>query len=239
MPKSDLDRDDSEILPGDDDSRESKSAGSSDTVDYKSKYQGASKAIDRLQRKLREAQEQLEDRNDKAEEELSALRIKVSDLTKLTKEKDDALGTVTSKTTELERSLNRLKAQSDSAAVIAEKYPALLADHLIGDLKNRGDFDNDEAYDKYLVRQAAKAGQTPAPEQQQEAETDQEPPIQQNVRQRMRGSTPSASYRAVDKSGKGRSAEDISDQLMGLDPASPTYDQDARALYAELNEATN
>lgn len=148
---------------------------------------------------------------------------------------------LTQKTGELSKTASerdRLKSAKDAAAVISEKYPQaphLINDLLIGDLKLRDDFETDEAYDKYLARQAKRVLVEDEVEEvdDEEEEVEVEKP-QKPLKQLVRGTVPSGNTRVVASNKGKRDALDISEEMMATQAGTPKY----KELQAELQEAT-
>lgn len=229
---TDFSNDDVDSVPGDD-TPSSKNSEAPQVAELKARLSGKDKAIDRLKKQNMDLQEKLSDKSASTEEELSSLRVKItgfdSQLQTLTTERE----TERNARAAAERERDRLKLQAEAAKTIADKYPALLPDHMIGDLKLPADFGATEEYDQYLERQAAKIGATP----QAPAATDNEQrTTQRPLRDTLRGATPSSSTRVVEAGNrKTRPANEIADEMMRVESGSPKYQE----LFQELNDATS
>lgn len=223
--------DDSDIQ-GDTDSSGGKSIASQ-LEDMKRRFSGQSKTIDRINKENEKLRDQLAQRDSESEQELSNFRNQSQELAKNLKTKESELSALEVLKVAAEKERDRLKVQGEAAKVIAEKYPALLEDHMIGDLKLQSDFSSAEDYDAYLERQSKKS--SPAtdsnPNDPNPGKGDADA---QTLANQLRGATPGASTRMESGSRNLRSKIEISEDMMDLSPVDPKY----KELMKELNEAT-
>lgn len=215
------------------------SAKTAKILDLERRLSGQTKTVDRLTKKINDLNAQNDGKASDAEEQLSALRVAKADADKKLKDHEATIGLLTQGKTQAEATAAKLLEEKSATKIIAEKYPTLVADALLGDLKLRSDFDTDENFNAYLDRQAKK---TPAVEPPPDDKRETTPASgvttrEQEVRQAMRGATPSAALRVSDKKGI-RSADEISDDLYQLDINNPDQKAKRAELLAELNKAT-
>lgn len=232
-------RDELDAIPGDDDSSLSDSDAKALLKESRKRQSGLNTSIDRLQKKRAELEKELADSRSGHEEELSKVRVALKDQEKQLKTLETERDTERKTRAELEAQLNRAKIKQDADKLISEKYPNLIADHLSGDLKIRSDFEKDEEYTAYLDRMSKRFGGKPADE---ETETDKgeadKKDTRSDLRDNMRGATPSASVRLTADGKKTRPIADIEDELAHLSHRDPEYAKKRDKLFAEMDAAT-
>jgi hypothetical protein len=220
--KTDLDTETSDIT-GDDDVEEKKS--DKPVIDYKRKFEGNTKTIERLMRKLQAVEGQLETIEDTHAEALAAERLKSVDATKRANDLESKLGETDKVKTDLEKRLNSITAEREQAQTVREKYPNLVDLFEGGDLRKPTDFGTPEDYDAYLDRMDKWAG---ADAEVAAAAADK----QQRTADKAKGATPQVSARRTgNTTSKDRTIDDISADMWKLDPRrSP----EEKARYVEL-----
>ncbi len=224
---TDLDLDDSST--NGDSSTENSANQDATIADLKRRLSGQTKSVDRLMKEVLELRSKATEGQPEVETELSELRVRLGDLDKQYKQRDQEYQTLTQAKQQVERERDLLKQNQDVAAFITEKFPALLNDFLIGDLKLKSEFADDAKYEEYLDRQSKKAAPV-APEGD-----GKQTPGRTTLKDRMTGATPSASSRISEGAGKARPAIEIADEMMSLSSNDPKYAE----LEAELNRATS
>lgn len=235
---TDFDNDGSGSDLGADDPSDKNSDIRAKLTELNKRLSGQTRTVDRLTKENNTLRAQVEGRAETEETEASQLRVQNSDLKKQladeARDKKLALDAQAAATA----LAARLQARDDAAKVIAAKHPSLLDDFLIGDLKLRSDFESDEAFDAYLVRQAAK---TAPPETQTETPAAPAAANPANLAQTMRGATPSGVTRVVDIGGtKPRDRNEIAADMMDLDPTRfPAHAEAYERLVEELRQSTN
>ena len=145
-----------------------------------------------------------------------------------------------------QRVIEQAELAAAMGVLVAEKYPALLVDHLKGYLKSRTDFKDDAAFQVYLDYQNGRAApvSAAAPTQTQQQTTGEQASAGQAAstlgtihRSFLAGATPAggASVRVADD--KTRNSAAIADRLMALNPNNPAHKEEYARLEAELSKA--
>ncbi len=202
------------------------------------RQRGLNRTIDKLKRENAVLQAKVDDLAASQEEEKSALRVQIAEHQKQLKALQNERDLEKANREKAETEANRLKLAKDADKLIAEKFPGLLPDHLLGDLKTRPDFADDAAYEAYLDRLSkrlggATSGSTPENADDKKGET---ATGSTSLRDKVAGATPNGGGRVADANMGYSTEAEIMDAFGRLNPKDPNYDKEFNKLLEAQNK---
>lgn len=150
-------------------------AASSDTTDYKSKYTGLNTAHSKALERERTLQKQMSDQAAEYEEQIAALTSKQKPASEREKELLKRATDAEAAAQQLTSELTLTKAEKAVRKIVQEKFPNLIPDWDEGLLRERKDFDTDDAFTTYLEKASKRLGTAVAAANQSEAAPDEAP----------------------------------------------------------------
>jgi chromosome segregation ATPase len=206
------------------------SSNSETSIDYKARFEGATRKIDKLVKQMDALQSRYDLAVEEHEGELADLRKNSKSESSRVKELEREAANAKADAEKLQAQLTGITEKETIRAKIKDKYPALESVFDQGDLKDKSLFKDETEYDAYLDRMAKIAGA------QQSLNEEAPPPDEtENQLKRVTGAVPANPLRAREGQKKARSVSEINEELWSIDSKDKKNQSRLVELYAELD----
>lgn len=213
-----------------------KPASPAPNEDYKARFNGANRIVNRQAKRIQELEASFDATIADYEAKLSSAKQGSSTVEAATKELTTQLKAIEKERDSLKAAVEVQSVRDQEKKLIKEKYAALADLHDSGDLRSIKEFTGDTAqadFEAYLGRLAAKfvapATDTPPPPP---------PPVDPDeILRRYGGLSPTAPAQTLPVGNKARPANVISAEMETLDPRIPEQSKKYEVLLNELNQA--